>query len=129
MLSPLGTPPSPADMLMPLTLRITSLRLVAPLSSIMLAGTTVTLCGKSSKGDVYFGDDNPSALYPVSLARVASTVTEGNTGAFLGSAAFASVNTALLKITEATNSLEQLRVVVPVSNDLRLLFIFTPFDW
>ena len=55
-LSPAGTPPSPAWMLMPVTLRSTSRSVVAPCASITDAGTTVIVCGMSRSGSVNLGE-------------------------------------------------------------------------
>jgi hypothetical protein len=57
-LSPAGTPPSPAWNVIPDTFRSTSRRLVAPCCSINWLVITVTVCGTSRSGSVYFGEES-----------------------------------------------------------------------
>jgi hypothetical protein len=55
-LSPPGTPPSPAVIVRPGTLRRTSVRLVAPCCSMTSFVMTEIVCGMSRSGSVYRGD-------------------------------------------------------------------------
>ena len=73
-------PPSPAWMLMPGTLRSTSLSVVAPCSSKTARGMISMVCGTSRRGVTYFGDEMTAVgALPVTSTDCESTRNSSDT--------------------------------------------------